>query len=557
MADMTAGITDTNRLRVEATHDSIRKCQALWYVATVDRICTDPDLERTVSDYGQRFGNNLAIVVTKIDEGVGHELALDLQSKGQNIGDVEEWNNAIVDLKDRLKTVKRKLKFKKYASEKSSLRDQEDSLSQELYEEESKNFECLVDARNAYIGARLQKEKKKHLPPGVQLPVHFVSNKQYAVHKQVSESEGPRLAIESTGIPALRSYALCLATPEIWKAHEEHLMFKVKFLFHGVNGWAQDWGDNALEGLGLMERLSYVIHVWQEGMNNAIGQMDTTFDTGIIHSMRAAHAASMAGVMRYYATLVGENWHKKSFFAFFKKAGKHRTQKMGYERWNERFIERQTKDVVNPAWDTKLPPPGHYLEAAIAKLTDEIKDLPEQLSRLPESVTLPMSILEGILNAQIVGINAAHQKQKAAYQHNLGNIKLDATLDEPTSHFAKAMAPCYAKGNSERGLGCCQRTQECLLDHLTNNDPLGKATDLLATALLENAHSHARILDKEVRDILADVDTQFAMILQRKNETSREKLARRQIRAFLDLAMPGIDRIAWDLAKIRQKHSEL
>jgi len=96
---MTPGITDTNKLRVEATHDSIRKCQALWYVATVDRICTDPDLEHTVGDYGQRFGNNLAIVVTKIDEGVGHELAMDLQSKGQNLGDVEEWYDAIVNLK--------------------------------------------------------------------------------------------------------------------------------------------------------------------------------------------------------------------------------------------------------------------------------------------------------------------------------------------------------------------------------------------------------------------------------------------------------------------------
>lgn len=459
--------------------------------------------------------------------------------------------------KDRLKMVRRKLKFKKYASEKSALRDQEDSLAQELNEEEAKNFKCLVDARNAYIGARLQKEKKKHLHPGVQLPIHFVSSKQYAVHKQVSESEGPRLSIESTGVPAMRSYALCLATPEIWKAHEEHLTFKVKFLFHSVNAWAQDWGDNAVEGLGLLERLSYVTHIWKDGMDSAINQMDATFDAGIIQSLRAAHTASMAGVMRYYATLVGGNWHKFSFFAFFKKAGKHRTQKMGAERWNERFIERQTTDVVNPAWDTELPPPDRYLETAIAKLTGEIKMLPGQLSRLPESATSPMTILEGILEAQVNGINAAHDRQGAAYRQTQGNIKLDATLDEHTCYFTKAMAPCYAKGNLERGPGCCQRTQDYLLEHLTSNDPLGKATDLLATALHENAHKHARLLDKDVRRILADIGTQFAMILQRKNETSGEKLARHQIRAFLDLAMPDIDRITRDLIKIRQKHYDL
>lgn len=470
---------------------------------------------------------------------------------------MEEWYNVVGDLNDRLKTVKRKLKFKKYAYEKNALRDQEDSLTQELHAEESKNFQCLVTARNAYIGARLQKDKRKHLSPGDQLPIHFVSSKQYAVHKQGGQSEGPGLAIKSTGIPALRSYALCLATPEIWKAYEEHLTFKVKTLFHTVNGWAQDWGDNALESLGLMERLSHVTEVWQVGMSSTIDQMGATFDAGIIQSMRASHTASMAGVMRYYATLVGETWHKKSFLAFFRKSGKHRTRKVGVECWNVRFIERQVKDVVDPAWDTELPPPDLYFETAIAELTDEIKDLPEQLNRVPGSASLPMSILENILTTQVAGINAVHEKQKLSYVQTLANIKLDAILDEHTSYFTRAMAPCYAKGNLERGTGCCKRTQDILLEYLEYNHPLGKATELLAAALEENAHSHARALDKDVRKILDDVDKQFKMILRRSSETHLEKAARHDIREYLEKAMPHINGIAWNLNKIRGEHSGL
>jgi hypothetical protein len=170
----------------------------------VDRICTDPNLEHTISDYAGRFPNTFAIVVTKIDEGITDELAAEMTAKGHSIGDYEEANANILDLKEVLVKTKHTLKHAALTPEaRHSWRDQEDKVKQEIHDEESKIFECLVDARNDYIGDRLRADKKKHLPTDTQLPIYFVSNKQYDIHKQIIESEGPSLEIASTGIPGL------------------------------------------------------------------------------------------------------------------------------------------------------------------------------------------------------------------------------------------------------------------------------------------------------------------------------------------------------------------
>jgi hypothetical protein len=304
------------------------------------RICTDPNLERTISDYAGRFPNTFAIVVTKIDEGITDELAAEMTAKGHSIGDYEEAKANILDLKEVLVKTKHTLKHAALTPEaRHSWRDQEDKVKQEIHDEESKIFECLVDARNDYIGDRLRTDKKKHLPTDAQLPIHFVSNKQYDMHKQIIEPEGPSPEIASTGIPGLRAYALCLAAPGAWTAQQDQLMFKIRVLFRGVNMWAQ--GSVAVQDHeGLMDCVNTVFNVWQVRMNESIEQTTSELGTGIIQSLRTAHVASLQGAMRWYETITTPRWWSRTFWAFYKKNGKHRTSVVVVEEsWNERFIE--------------------------------------------------------------------------------------------------------------------------------------------------------------------------------------------------------------------------
>jgi hypothetical protein len=551
-ANSITGITDTNKLRVNATHDCIRKCQALWCVAPVERVCDDPDLERTLSAYAERFSGTLAIVVTKIDEGISDGLAVALLAKDQHVGNYEETKAAMIGLKDLHKDVKRQLKSPGITRDaKWALREEEDTLLEQLRGEESKKFACLVNARNESIESRLQKDKKQHQVSDAQLPIYFVSNKQYDIYKQAIESEGPKLQIDTTGIPGLRSYALCLAAAGVWKAHEEHLRFKIKVLFHGVHAWAS--GAPGKRDISLMKCVNDVSGLWRIGLDADIRQMTVRFEGGIIQSLRVAHAASLQGAMCWYETIIVKPiWHNR-FLAAYRKDGKNRSAD-GAINWNESFIESQTSNVLNPAWEEQLPPPDHYLDDAVNELNSVIKNLPDELTRLPSLVPLPLQDFEKILESQIAGIEAAHRTRKMHHQQELANVKLDATLDQHRGYFSQAMQQCYDAGKQDKGKKVCTRIKTLIYDHLVHQDPLSKATALLAAALDSNAALHAGLLDKDVQRILEEISQQFKMILLRENETGKEKEARRQITLFLAGVMEHVDRIERDLAKIRQNY---
>jgi len=518
----------------------------------VDRICTDPDLERTMGDYAERFNGKFIIVVTKIDEGASDELANELRNKGQSIGDFRDFKANITRLKRNVSAVKQKLKSKKLStSAKFRLREQEDLLTQELRDEESKRLECLVDARNAYIGRRLQKDKKKHLLKDALLPIHFVSNKQYEVHKQVTESEGPRLSIESTGIPCLRSYTLGLAAEGVWNAHKDHLLFKIGAPFHGVNAWAEGPSGDGQEDQ-LVACIQSVFGLWDVFKGKTLERMQSSFDTGIIQRLRAAHGESLKGVMRWYNTIVAKPWWHGTFLAFFRKDGNHRTGLMGTASWNKEFIKGQT-EVLDQVWKAQVPPED-FFGNAVSKLKGAINDIPEQLSRLPEAVALPISGFQQILRTQTLGIQAARDKHEAQYAQEVSNIKLHATLGLNTSYFSQAMQPCYDTGKEDTGSGVCARMRDSLHRHLTETDPLNKAIESLAEAHDRNLTLHADALDGDIRRRLSDISDQFNMILHRGAETTEEEQARRQIKVFLDGAMPDINRIEHELAKIRQRY---
>lgn len=557
MTDRNIGITDTNKLRVDTTHDYIRKCQALWYVADVARICDDPNLEETMSNYAERFRGTFAIVATKTDCGTSHALAKDMEKKGQSIGDYHEAKDNIEYFQARLREIKNLIKTATVAK-KSDLRDEKEELEELLKAEETKRIDCLVDARNTVIQSRLRRDKQRHLPEGAVLPIHFVSNPQYDMHvkPEDDQSSAPKFGnIKDTGIPGLREYALELASPVVWEAYTKHLMFKIRVLFGGVHGWAQD--SPMKRQAGLMDVVDASSSHWTAIENEAIHKMAAQIDSGIIQRLRLDNMISYQGLWKHFGVITRSPWWPNSFLAFFRNEGKHSTRAIGSESWNEQFIGTQTRDVLNPAWSERLPQPDKFFDEPINKLTKFIEELPDTLNRMPGSVPLPIAAFKSVLDAQIFGIEATHRKHKQHYEQSLANIKLDATLDQHTDHFAQAMQPCYADGKDDKGKGVCARQKTRLHNYFSNNDPIGKATDKLSAALKDNVTTHARVLDHDLDGILRDITHQFKLILQREAETSREKMARRQIFGFLVDAMRSVDRIEGELNTIRQRYAGL
>jgi len=444
------------------------------------------------------------------------------------------------------------------ATKKSKLRDEQEELEEALKEEETKRMDCLVDARTSNIESRLRRDKQKHLPEGAILPIHFVSNTQYDMHVDRDDEESSKARfgnIKDTGIPGLRAYALSLASPGVWEAYTFQLLFIIRVLFNGVDGWAQD--SPIKRQAGLMDVVNSTTNLWTVLENEGIGKMANEFDSGIIQRLRLGIGHSNQGVWKHFEKICRKPWWPNSFLALFRNEGKHYTKAIGSDSWNEQFISTQTRDVLNPAWKEDLPQPENYFDGPIGKLVKSIEELPEALDRMPGSVPLPIHAFRGVLDAQVFGIQAAHNKHKQHYTQALANIKLDATLDQYTGHFAQAMQPCYDEGKDDKGAGVCNRHKARLHNHFSRNDPIKQATDKLSEALKENVNKHAWALGVDLDKILLDITHQFELILKRQHETSREKLARRELYYFLVGAMPGINRIESELNAIRQRYPGL
>ena len=520
---------------------------------SVERPCTDPDLEYAVSSYADRFPGKLAVVVTKVDRDVNDALAKDMKDKGQSVGDFYDHKASIKDHKKCLRSVRTKLKRKTCtATQRNTLRDQEDALMASIEKLEALKFECVVGARNAHISAVLKWDKAEYLPEGAELPVYCVSNRHYAVYKGAAAQEGPLLEVDSTGIPDLRAYALALAAPSVWESHKEILVHRLKVLFHGVHGWAQN--SPTRSNRGLPQVVKPVRSLWTAISEASVDHCIQSFSSVIVGKLRAEHASSFAELMRYFAFLCDKNeWHPSSFLAFFRNNGRHTTKTAGTHIWNEAFIKWQRVNVVDPTWD-ELPKAQDSFDVGVDKVIKSLEDIPEQLDSLPESVPLSTAAFNNMLHGQVALIRIEQDKLKAEFQDKYGNIRLDACLDQNSGHFTQAMKACYREGRDDKGEGVCARVKKLVSDHLTKKDPLRQAADKLEVALKNAAKGQSKRLRTEVDRILREIDQQFELILRRESETPEEAEARAKINEVLRELMPDVERIESDLKAIELKY---
>jgi hypothetical protein len=282
-------------------------------------------------------------VVTKIDQNAGDELAHEmLVGKGQSIGDYHAHKASVEGHQRSLGIIWGKLKKQSLTGdEKNALWEEVETRRASIDALKCQMRGCVVDARSSHVVARLKREKAKYLLDGERLPVFCVSNLHYAIHKGAADREGAILDIESTGIPSLRAYALRLAAEVVWK-DQEMIFNKLKVAFHGVHSWALRQPVPRTEGL--LDAIKKVKSSWEDISEAAAGQCFERFTKEVSGKLLAEHASSNDAAMSYLRRII-EDWHPRTFLAFFRHEGKHATQAVGSHSWNESFIEWQSSSM--------------------------------------------------------------------------------------------------------------------------------------------------------------------------------------------------------------------
>lgn len=516
----------------------------MWYVASVDRVITDPRFEGAMSEWAELFPNTLAVVVTKTDGGIDDALAKKFRTAKEDVERYFTLGKELKALEGKIKDKRaRSLRLRKSGSaEFFAVAAEVEELQTDIENITSERLSTLMDARSRYITRRLREDKQKYLPQGVELPVFCVSNSQYFANKQVDGADVKLINPAATGIPTLRAYALELAAPAIWQETKAHLIFRVAGFFYGAYCWAR--ADHKERRDGLMKCIKTVQKHWNFVSDPLSQEVQTLLANEFIKTLRDDQKKSLEGALEAFRIIC--EWNAGTFQAFFRKDGKHSTKAVGKECWNQLFLQEQTDSSLHPAWERVTPRIQHTIRSAIDSISETLSSLPDKLEREPGSAPLPAQAFHEMFRAHVAGIDAALQRRNKVYEHNLRTIKRDATADQPSAYFTNAMASVYEGNKRVGGAGCTARWKKALHEHLTlpgGKSPFAVATDELDKAMTNVAKGYVKGISEDVQSILDDVNQQMTGILAGGVESRREGWACEALLDVLRGMRPEIKRV--------------
>ncbi|KAI7237456.1 hypothetical protein KC330_g3105 [Hortaea werneckii] len=175
----------------------------------------------------------------------------------------------------------------------------------------------------------------------------------------------------------------------------------------------------------------------------------------------------------------------------------------------------------------------------IGILIDELHDVPKKLDKAEFMMAAQMDNISGVITQHVGRIRRAQTLHLETFDKELGNIKQNASFDEPGAYFGQAIRPMYEDCSNMRGTGCTRRMMNELADHLS-----GKARRTSpSTAMNDSLRSNLRRASNCAR---------FEAALEVENETPQEQTARQTIMPTLATALADMERIDKDLKALKE-----
>ncbi|KAK4954747.1 hypothetical protein LTR66_013513 [Elasticomyces elasticus] len=540
------GISDTHEVRVNACHDYLRSCDALWIIAKIERVKSCNSVDSLLRKYAERFKGNISIICTKSDEMRMPQVAKDLKARRQALGDYEYHTKISEKAKKRIEKLRRQSKGK--SSEAL------DDLKNEKARADDLRLEILVDVRNDYVSRGLQADMQRHLHQRTALHVQCVSNLHYAYHNGAVDIDGPVLKVPDTGIPLLRAHALGLPATDVFRAKEAYLKGKYAVFLQGLSLWTEQSSvqDRA-------ELLS-IVSAPEQGVPQLLSEFQTAVcqraERLIVTPLSEAQdelARGEMGVVQSWKT-----WHWSSLKAFVRNGGKWATSVIPGQCWNEQFLER-ANEILDPNWTELEGEERKLIAQNMESVIDMIRAIPQHLDGKPDSVRLPMDQFKKVLDGQIENVRHAYSKYTRQFEKEQSNIKLDATQDRHSGFFTIAMRQAYKESVKASGKGVKQRHITIFHTHLAlqgKRSPFRMMAKAIARAVKSSVECCSNGLQQELQRTLHEITDQFdSMINNSEVKTESAAPLRRQLREFLDEALPEIETMNNDLDGIKSRYA--
>lgn len=245
------GLSDINRVRVNASKNYIRSSDHLWIVAPVGRCVSDTTVNCILFEFGERFAGRLAIVCTKIDDRMRYSQFI--QEYPSAAKEMENIEGAYKQAKTNFSEAKARARG---VTRQSTIRERNAEVERcrQIYDK-ALNFrlQFMTQTRNETVEKQLYRDKPEYLEQGEKGRVYFVSNEHYSWLKGCKEAVNDtleQLSAEMTGVPALRNHALSIPAQDMWLTFMAHIRHTSVAFVKSLTIWAArtraDSGDKLM-----------------------------------------------------------------------------------------------------------------------------------------------------------------------------------------------------------------------------------------------------------------------------------------------------------------------
>lgn len=202
-------------------------------------------------------------------------------------------------------------------------------------------FDFIVHARNTFVKTQLQEEIETYLPDGQILVIHCVSNNHYASWEGAPLA-GPRLSIDATGNPLLRSYAFSLAAPGLLRTLDVYVGSDIQIFLKGL----QLWTESTM--IDRRSELLELVRIPVDKLGKLISARTTAYSKRISASMTKVLKAKNLEAVASALKMLDKKQQKNAgtVRAFMRKYGKYSTKVWPKECWYENLSKSISDTAV-------------------------------------------------------------------------------------------------------------------------------------------------------------------------------------------------------------------
>ncbi|KAI7480340.1 hypothetical protein KC357_g4002 [Hortaea werneckii] len=556
------GITDTDTLKVNNALDYMRDCQAIWIIAMVHRIITNPHVDDLLHRYEERYHGKITIIATRSDDDVKISLAKGLEDKNISIEGYNKQLSIQQKAQAKVNEIKNLITQRLVAETSGERSGDFKKLKSELviFQKSLKNasenkFVELVKARNNHVVSKLSENIKRHFPRGSPPRIVCVSNLHYWALKGVEEPGRFQLKAADTGIPALRQIIYKLAAPGILRSLDDYIRHDFAVFLKGTSLWAQScYVLGTKELLSVVKRpQSFVESNFEKYRDDLRAATDKLIREPLLskvadHSLEAINMLESKRRRRHPTTLK----------AFMRRSGRHRTANCPKESWNEQFLQSPSI-VINTSWDKIKKHQDRIIGTVRKNIVNDVADMLKAIKEGRQANRLDLSSFEQMLAGQIRGIKNTFRDHQTAFRQELENIKIDATQDRHTGYFSVAMGSAYNKCREDFGVGTVQRCLGYVTAQLSLEDdkgPFYRNATMLADEIDKVAKEQSKVAESKLRSILNDLSEHFESMIASEFEDPTEAPVRAALKMYTKDAGKRADELNAELAAVKERYNK-